>query len=84
VPVIFTQIGHVAFWSHNGSPIRLVHETATKRTLDLVTHQARMYFGTTGKLVTLSELKFHMLHLLGEESLRIIDPFVDRLLGVKE
>jgi hypothetical protein len=83
IPVIFTQIGQVAFWSHNGVPIRLIHETATTRTLDLVTPQAGKYFGSTGKRVTLAELKFHMLRLLGEESLRIIDPYVDKLLGVK-
>lgn len=90
VPVIFTRIGRVAFYSHNGVPIRLILSSSDNGNVgsdlgfDLVTTQAAKYFGSAGKLVTVSELKFHLLRLLGEESLRIINPFVDKLMGTND
>lgn len=89
IPVIFTQIGQVGFWSHNGVPIRLVYEVANlnsnrERQIDLVTTQAGRFFGSAGKLVTVSELKFQLLRLLGEESMRIINPFVDKVMGIND
>lgn len=80
VPLYYTQIGRVSFYMHEGQLVRVMCGD-----LDLgigySIRTSNLFPGETIKQVSMAELKFHLLRLLGEEALRIIDPFIDKKLN---
>lgn len=76
-------IGRVSFYMHDGILVRLICGDINL-TLNGAGLQNLFPSENLGRRVGLNELKFQLVRLLGEQSMQIVEPYIDKALGLHD